>query len=195
MRKTLADIFTAAHERDCPIVHISGLAGQAPFIAGNPCLGNTSVPLVDITPDDYLAIMAELRNRIVVEHDETLAFLIFTGGARDPQAPKTGYSSHRVRSPAPLCRRSDGAVYYMLDSAGQETTIIYNGLETFEDIQAYWRRRGELVRALQRLRSDRSGRTRPVSSARPEYPTRYVDIHAFARGRGLTKRLQHDVAS
>ena len=33
------------------------------------------------------------------------------------------------------------AVYYMLDSAGQETTIIYDGLRSFADIQDYWQRR------------------------------------------------------
>ena len=38
------------------------------------------------------------------------------------------------------------ALYYMMDSAGQETTIIYNGLRSFADIQGYWKRRGELVR-------------------------------------------------
>jgi hypothetical protein len=38
------------------------------------------------------------------------------------------------------------ALYYMMDSAGQKTTIIYNGLRSFADIQPYWQRRGELVR-------------------------------------------------
>src|SRR5665213_3826544 len=86
MRKTLVDIFTTAREHDCAIVHIGMLAGEAPFIASSPCLCNASVPLLDITPDDYLHIMAEIRNTLIVEHDESLSFLIFTGGALDQRA-------------------------------------------------------------------------------------------------------------
>ena len=101
MRKSLADIFSAAREHDCAIVHMSMLAGEAPFIASSPCLGNASVPLLEITPDDYLRIMAEIRNTLVVEHDESLSFLIFTGGARDPRAAQSACSSRRERFRVP----------------------------------------------------------------------------------------------
>ena len=141
--------------------------------------------------------MAELRNRIVVEHDETLAFLIFTGGARDPQATQDRLQlAPRTIAGSVMVDGATAAVYYMLDSAGQETTIIYNGLETFEDIQAYWRRRGELVRAFAEvyapIEADAHDLCRQLDR-NTQLDT--FDIHAFARGRGLTKRLQHDVAS
>jgi hypothetical protein len=148
MRKTLADIFTAAREHDCAIVHIGMLAGEAPFIASSPCLGNASVPLLDITPDDYLAIITEIRNTLVVEHDESLSFLIFTGGARDPQAVQERVQlPPRTISGSIAVGNATAALYYMMDSAGQETTIIYNGLRSFADIQLYWKRRGEILRA------------------------------------------------
>src|ERR1700722_9028998 len=85
MRKTLFDVMTASRTHDCPIVHISRLAGEPPFIASSPCLGGAPPPLIEITADDYLSIMADLRNRLTVEHDETFSFPIFTGGARDPR--------------------------------------------------------------------------------------------------------------
>jgi hypothetical protein len=148
MRKTLADIFTPAREHDCAIVHIGMLAGEAPFIASSPCLGNASVPLLDITPDDYLAIITEIRNTLVVEHDESLSFLIFTGGARDPQAVQERVQlPPRTISGSIAVGNATAALYYMMDSAGQETTIIYNGLRSFADIQLYWKRRGEILRA------------------------------------------------
>jgi hypothetical protein len=148
MRKTLADIFTPAREHDCAIVHIGMLAGEAPFIASSPCLGNASVPLLDITPDDYLAIITEIRNTLVVEHDESLSFLIFTGGARDPQAVQERVQlPPRTISGSIAVGNATAALYYVMDSAGQETTIIYNGLRSFADIQLYWKRRGEILRA------------------------------------------------
>jgi hypothetical protein len=148
MRTTLADIMTAAREADCPIVHIGMLAGEEPFIASSPCLENASAPLIDITPDDYLAIMSEIRNTMTVEHDETLPFTIFTGGARNPQAAHDRLQlAPRTISGSIEVAQTTAALYYMMDSAGQETTIIYNGLRSFADIQAYWRRRGELVRS------------------------------------------------
>jgi hypothetical protein len=148
MRKTLADIFTPAREHDCAIVHIGMLAGEAPFIASSPCLGNASVPLLDITPDDYLAIITEIRNTLVVEHDESLSFLIFTGGARDPQAVQERVQlPPRTISGSIAVGNATAALYYIMDSAGQETTIIYNGLRSFADIQLYWKRRGEILRA------------------------------------------------
>jgi hypothetical protein len=197
MRKTLLDIFTAARERDCAIVHISGLAGEPAFVSSSPCMGDASVPLIDITADDYLAIMAEMRNELVVEHDESLAFLILTGGARDPQAARERLQlAPRTISGSITVSGTTAAVYYMMDSAGQETTVIYNGLQSFADIQTYWRRRGELVRALSEVYAPieedvhdlcyRLDRTTQLAT---------FDIHAFARARGLPPRLQNIAAS
>jgi hypothetical protein len=104
MRITLADVLATARESACPIIHISMLAGEVPFIASSPCLGNASVPLIDITIDDYLGLMAELRNVLVIEHDECLSFPIFTGGGRDPHAARVtaahdvGITRTRLRS-------------------------------------------------------------------------------------------------
>jgi hypothetical protein len=197
MRKTLADIFTAARENDCAIVHIGMLAGDAPFIASSPCLGNASIPLLDITPDDYLRIMAEIRNTLVVEHDESLSFLIFTGGALDQRAvqdrmqlpPRTISGSLDVGG-------ATAALYYMMDSAGQETTIIYNGLRSFADIQSYWKRRGELVRAL-------TERYDPIEEDvfdlcyHLDRTTKLAtfDLDAFAHGRGLAPNVHYGAAS
>ena len=44
------------------------------------------IPLLDISVDDYLGLMAEMRNMMTVELDETLTFPIFTGGASNPRA-------------------------------------------------------------------------------------------------------------
>jgi hypothetical protein len=197
MRKTLLNVITAAREQQCPIVHISGLAGQAPLVASTPCLGNLPVPLIDTTPDDYLSIMAEIRDALVVEHDETLAFLIFTGGARDPHAAheRTQLSPRTIAGSIAVAGTTM-AVYYMLDSAGQETTIIYDGLRSFADIQAYWRRRGELVRAFTKVYAPieedlhalcyQFDRTTKLAT---------FDLPAFARGRGLAPSSQHSAAS
>jgi hypothetical protein len=197
MRKTLTDIMKAARENTRPIVHISGLAGQAPLVASTPCLGSLPTPLIDTTPDDYLSIMAEIRNALVVEHDETLGFLIFTGGARDPQAAhERAQLSPRMIAGSVTVAGAIMAVYYMLDSAGQETTIIYDGLRSFADIQDYWRRRGELVRAFTKVYAPieedlhalcyQFDRATKLST---------FDLHAFARGRGLLPSLQHSAAS
>jgi hypothetical protein len=197
MRKTLADIFTAAREHDCPIVHIGMLAGEAPFIASSPCLGNASVPLLDITPDDYLAIMAEIRNTLIVEHDESLSFLIFTGGGHDPRAAQDRVQlAPRTISGTVTVDGATAALYYMMDSAGQETTIIYNGLRSFADIQTYWKKRSELVRALtERYDSIEEDvhdlcyhldRTTKLAS---------FDLDAFARRRGLTATRRYGAAS
>jgi hypothetical protein len=142
MRKTLLDVITASRKHDCPIIHISRLAGEPPFVASSPCLSEGPPPLIEITPDDYLSIMAELRNRLIVEHDETLSFPIFTGGARDPRAAQERLQlAPRMIAGAITLEEGTAAVYYMLDSAGQETTIIYDGLRSFADIQDYWQRR------------------------------------------------------
>jgi hypothetical protein len=142
MRKTLFDVMTASRRHDCPIIHISRLAGEAPFIASSPCLGDAPPPLIEITPDDYLSIMADLRNRLTVEHDETFSFPIFTGGARDPRPGRQRLQlSPRTIAGSIALEEGTAAVYYMLDSAGQETTIIYDGLRSFSDIQDYWQRR------------------------------------------------------
>ena len=147
MRTSLTDIITVARANECPIIHISMLAGEAPFIASSPCLGDASVPLVEITVDDYLGVMAEIRNTMIVEHDETLSFPIFTGGARNARlidarlelAPRNTSGSLSLACGAV-------AVYYLMDSVGQETTILYDGLRTFADIQTYWQQRGALWR-------------------------------------------------
>jgi hypothetical protein len=142
MHKNLHDVMTASREHDCPIIHISRLAGEPPFIASSPCLGDAPPPLLDITPDDYLSIMADLRRRLVVEHDETLSFPIFTGGARDPRPGQLRLQlSPRTIAGSITLEQGTAAVYYMLDSAGQETTIIYDGLRSFADIQDYWQQR------------------------------------------------------
>jgi len=142
MRKTLLDVMTAARAHDCPIVHSSKLAGEPPFIASSPCLGEAPPPLLEITADDYLSIMSELRKRWTIEHDETLSFPIFTGGARDPRPGQQRLQlSPRTIAGSIALEEGTAAVYYMLDSAGQETTIIYDGLRSFADIQDYWQRR------------------------------------------------------
>jgi hypothetical protein len=192
MRKTLVDIFTAAREHDCAIVHIGMLAGEAPFIASNPCLGNASAPLIDITFDDYLSIMAEIRNTLVVEHDESLSFLIFTAGALDQRVvqERVPLPPHTI-SGSIEAGGATAALYYMMDSAGQETTIIYHGLRSFADIQRYWEIRGELLRALSEhydpAEEDvfdlcyRLDRTTKLAT---------FDLDDFARGRGLAPRLE-----
>jgi hypothetical protein len=147
------------------------------------------VPLLAITVDDYLGIMAEIRNTLVVEHDEVLSFQIFTACARDPRsgldrlqlAPRTISGCLDVNG-------TRAAVYYMMDSAGQETTIIYNGLQSYADIQAYWLRRGELVRTF-------TERYNPVNE--DVYDLCYhldrttqlaaFDLDALARERGLVR--------
>ena len=147
IRTMLSDVIAAGREHCCPIIHISVLAGEAPFIASSPCLGNASVPLIDIGIDAYLGIMAELRNTMIVEHDETFSFPIFTSGAHD-----ASLIGERLQLPP---RNTSGslslacgtaAVCYLMDSVGQETTILYDGLRTLADIQAYWQRRGVLWR-------------------------------------------------
>jgi hypothetical protein len=192
MRKTLLDVMTASREHDCPIVHISRLAGEQPIIASSPCLGNAPVPLIDITPDDYLAIMAELRTRIAVEHNETLAFQIFTGGARDPRAGLARVQlAPRTIAGSITLGQTTAAVYYMLDSAGQETTIIYDGLRSFADIQDYWLRRGQLVRAF----------TEQYAPSQEDVHDLYYyldrttqlatfDLDALAQRRGLTENIR-----
>ncbi len=147
MRTTLNDVITAARAHQCPIIHISALAGEAPFIASRPCLGEASAPLVELTVDDYYRLMAEIRNAMVVEHDETLSFPIFTAGARDLQAPGERLQlPPRSTSGTLLLACGAAAVSYLMDSVGQETTIVYDGLRTFADIQTYWQQRGELRR-------------------------------------------------
>jgi hypothetical protein len=149
MRKTLPDLFNAAREHERPIVHISKLAGDAPFVAGSPCLGNAPAPLLDITVDDYLGIMADIRNALVVEHEESLSMTILIGGACDLHAAKerVQFAPHATSGRLKIAGLT-AAVYYLMDSAGQEATIIYSGLSSFEDIQDYWLRRSALVHAL-----------------------------------------------
>jgi hypothetical protein len=196
MRKTLADIMSASREADCPIVHIGRLAGEGPFSAGSPCLGNAPVPLLEITPDDYLAIMAEIRHVLTIEHDESLAFLVFTGGARDPQAAHERHTTKpRTIAGSITVAATTAALYYLMDSAGQETTIIYNGLRSFDDIQAYWRRRGELVRAFAEVYTPIEADVADLCyhlDRTTQLAT--FDLDAFARGRGLTANLQYYAA-
>jgi hypothetical protein len=190
MRITLADVLATARESACPIIHISMLAGEVPFIASSPCLGNASVPLIDITIDDYLGLMAELRNVLVIEHDECLSFPIFTGGGRDPHAYATRLElPPRTTSGSLELVSGHAAVYYLMDSVGQETTILYDGLHSFADIQSYWQRRGELWRTFVELYD-------PIDDDLQELS--YVldhtvllddfDVHALAARRGMVRR-------
>jgi hypothetical protein len=192
MRITLADVFAAARESACPIIHISMLAGEAPFIASSPCLGNASVPLIDITVDGYLGLMAELRNTLAVEHDECLSFPIFTGGGRDPHAfAKRLELPPRTTSGSLDLACGHAAVYYLMDSVGQETTILYDGLRSFADIQSYWQRRGELWRTFVELYN-------PIDDDLEElsYLLDHTvllddfDVHALAARRGLVQRSE-----
>jgi hypothetical protein len=192
MRTTLADVIAAAREHACPIIHISRLAGEAPFIASSPCLGNASAPLIDVTIDGYLGLMAELRNTLVVEHDENLSFPIFTGGARDPSA-----AANRLELPP---RTTSGvldlasgyaAVYYLMDSVGQETTIVYDGLRSFADIQSYWQQRGEIwrtfVECYQPIDADLSDLSYHLDRT---VLLDAFDLRAFAARRGLTAHAE-----
>jgi hypothetical protein len=187
VRKTLNDIFAAARERGCAIIHISRLAGEEPFIANSPCLGNASAPLIDITTDDYLAVMADVRRLLSVEHDETLSVQIFTAGARDINVAHERFrTAPRVISGSIEVAGTTAALYYLMDSTGQETTIIYNGLRSFADIQNYWKLRLDLVRTF-------TGRY--AATEEDVYDLCYLfdrmtqlatfDIAAFARERGL----------
>jgi|HubBroStandDraft_1064217.scaffolds.fasta_scaffold372058_1 hypothetical protein len=141
----LSFLLMTARLKGCEIIHISKLADEDPFIASRPCLGEPSAPLLDITPSGYLALMAELREHLIIEHAETLTCLITTAGGRAPQA-----ASERVQlAPYIMSGHLDdelAAVYYMMDSAGQETTIIYRGLRSVSEIQAYWCERSRLCR-------------------------------------------------
>ena len=168
MRTMLSDVIAAGREHCCPIIHISVLAGEAPFIASSPCLGNASVPLIDIVIDDY---------------DETFSFPIFTSGAHD-----ASLIGERLQLPP---RNTSGslslacgtaAVYYLMDSVGQETTILYDGLRTFADIQAYRQRRGVLWRDfVERYASHRRRSARSFVSSRPHDRPEYVRRRCVCR--------------
>jgi len=192
MRKTLFDVMTASREDDCPIVHISQLAGEQPFIASTPCFADEPVPLLEITPDDYLSIMAEIRNRLAVEHDETLSFVILTGGARDPRLGRERLRlSPRTIAGSLAFGAETAAVYYLLDSAGQETTIIYNGLRSFADIQDYWQRRGQLVRAFtEQYAPSREDVHDLCYCLNRTTQLATFDIDALAQRRGLTENIR-----
>jgi hypothetical protein len=76
-----------------------------------------------------------------------------------------------------------------MDSVGQETTILYDGLHSFADIQSYWQRRGELWRTFVELYD-------PIDDDLQELS--YVldhtvllddfDVHALAARRGMVRR-------
>jgi hypothetical protein len=197
VRKTLLDVFAAAREHGCPIVHISRLAGADPFVAQSPCLGDAPGALIDLTTDDYLGIMAEIRRELVVEHDESLTCLIFTSGSGDPGAAQ----SRPALAPRTIAGVIDiagsaAAIYYLMDSAGQETTLIYDGLRSFAEIQTYWGRRGTLVRALREryggLDEDVADLCRQLDRT---VQLETFDLAAFARQRGLRRTAGLGAAS
>ena len=86
--------------------------------------------------------MAEIRNALVVEHNETFDFTIITGGSRDFDAVD-GRSRHSPQLIGGYVNAGGErvAVYYLLDSAGQETTILYDGLTSWAEIGDYWSER------------------------------------------------------
>jgi hypothetical protein len=193
MRKTLADIMTASRDAGCPIVHISMLAGDEAFVASRPCLGDASAPLLSITPDDYLALMAEIRNTMLVEYDESHTFTIYTAGARDPRAAQERLPlPPRTIAGTVDAGGTTAAVFYMMDSGGQETTVIYDGLRSFADIQAYWKQRGELVRAFCDEYEPSEGDVNALCSQldRTTKLTNF-DLNCFAHGRGLEPALRY----
>jgi hypothetical protein len=187
VRKNLPDVLAAAREHACPIVHLSRLAGAEPFVASSPCLGDAPRALIDITPDDYLGIMADIRRALVVEHDESLDCLIFTSGAGDERAAQ----ERPAYAPRTIAGFIDAAgvaaaIYYLMDSAGQETTIIYIGLRSFADIQNYWRARGALVRTLTERYAALAEDVHELCHHldRTTHPETF-DLEAFARRRRL----------
>ena len=187
---TLKAVLDAAVRAACPIIHISALAGQAPFIASSPCLGDSPVPLIGITLEGYLALMAEIRNALIVEHDAALPYPVRAGGARDPHAADTRVAlSPRTVSGYLDLPAAKTAMHYLLDSVGQETTIVYLGLRSFAEIQTYWRRRNELCRTFAQRYEWIDDDVHDLSYWL-DHTTDLVrfDLEAFARSRGLSER-------
>lgn len=182
----IREVLCAAHAAGCEIVHVSKLAGQAPFVASRPCLGDGPAPLLPVTQDEYLTFMAELRSRVIVETSQTLSCRITTAGGQYPEL-----AEHRTQlNPFYLIGRlrdARVAVYYLLDSAGQETTILYVGLGSARDIEAYWSNRSAVCRTF----SERYDATDEDLYALCRELDRTVDagsvdVAAFAHRRGLS---------
>ena len=121
----LKELFAAARLAECSIVHIVKLPGEDPFVASSPCLGDAPPPLLELSIDQYLRLAAEIRDCLVVEHDEMLEIL----------SPNTVCGHLEL----PWAR---AAVYHNLGTTGVETTILYRGLGSLLEIQAYWSGKG-----------------------------------------------------
>lgn len=171
----LKELFAAARLAECPIVHVVKLPGEDPFVASSPCLGDAPEALLELSVDEYLRLMAELRDCLVTEKQEILARL-------NPNAVFGHLDLTWGR--AGLC--------YALESSGVETTILYRGLGSVAEIQAYWLARtalcGDFVAAYGPRSADlaelcrRLDRTVDVAS---------IDLAAFAAERGLGAGVSH----
>jgi hypothetical protein len=183
----LQRIFEAARDRDCPIVHISALEGEPPFIASTPCMGDRPEPLVDLSSDQYLGLQAEIWGALVIEFDRELPAMFGVRGARERRE-----TSERTALPSRTVAGYLGffvvpaAVQYTLDSYGQETTILYCGLRSFRDIQAYWRERGEVYRAFgERYACNERDRSELLRRLDRTVRPLTFDVEAFAAERGI----------
>jgi hypothetical protein len=183
----LQRIFDAARERECPIVHISALEGEKPFVASTPCLGDRPVPLVEMSNDQYLALMAEIWGVLTIEFDRELPMPIHVRGRRG----SAGASERTPLTPRTIAGFLGGpfsaaGVQYTLDSYGQETTILYLGLRAMRDIQAYWLQRSEVYRAFVTRYACNDRDTAALLQRLDHTVTPLaIDLEAFAAARGL----------
>ena len=187
----LQRLFDASRDRECPIVHISALEGEQPFVASTPCLGDRPPALVDLSAEQYLGLMAEIWGMLVIEIDQVLPMPVHVHRAR----AATGTSDRCVLPPRTIAGHLSlplvsAAVHYTLDSYGQETTILYCGLRSFREIQAYWRQRAEVYhefsaryscneRDLQRLLARLDHTVYPLT----------FDVEAFAEAHGISRTV------
>ncbi len=135
---TLADLVAAADRQGCPIIHISKLAGHEPLVPNQPCLGEATGSLVDLDDSDYLAVMAEFRRRFVVEAETELPEWLHTAGGAAAELEQRPRLAGRLISGILELDREPVAATYLLDGAGQETTLIYRQLPTMAAVRSYW---------------------------------------------------------
>lgn len=141
MHPTLAGLFAAADLHQCTIIHISKLAGCDPIVPNRPCPGDATGSLMDLSAAQYLALMAEFHRCFVVESECVLADGMHAGGG-DP-----GALAERAQLPGRMIvgvlavGGEPAAATYLLDGAGQETTVIYRRLRSPAQVRAFWERR------------------------------------------------------
>jgi hypothetical protein len=185
----LQRILDAGRERDCPIVHIGALENAEPFVAATPCRGDSTDALIEISREQYLALAAEIWGMLVVEYDRELPMPVHVGGSATGGSARVALTARTIAGFLRLPLVTAG-VQYTLDSYGQETIILYRGLESFADIQRYWTGREAVVRAF-RERYSANALDLDMLLSRLDRTVRphEFDLETFAAERGVSRAV------